>query len=173
MRIFFFFNNSAGSENVSGACEPNVHTHFIFRFQNGQGNKSFFLSGSMPKIQLKRVNHKLSRRTVDAINIVILLYLNDNAALSLLPSLIRTASSFFSRLSPSLPPSPSLSLPHSLSLSHSLSFSLSLSLSLSLTLSFSLSLSLSLSRPVRCESTRLEIAESSQRSPKYSRGHLW
>ena len=56
-------DNSADSENVAGACEPNVHAHFIFRFENGQGNQSRFLS--MTKIQLKRVNHKLSRRTID------------------------------------------------------------------------------------------------------------
>ena len=53
----------ADSENVAGAREPNVHMHFIFRFENGQGNQNFFLS--MPKIQLKRVNHKLSRQTID------------------------------------------------------------------------------------------------------------
>ena len=52
------------SENVAGAREPSVHAHVIFRFEHGQGNQSFFLS--MTKIQLKRVNRKLSRRTVDA-----------------------------------------------------------------------------------------------------------
>ena len=57
-------NNSADSENAAGAREPSVHAHFIFRFENGQGNQSFILS--LTKIQLKRVNHKLSRRTVDA-----------------------------------------------------------------------------------------------------------
>ena len=57
-------DNSADSQNVAGAREPSVHAHFIFRFENGQGNQSFFLS--MTKIQLKRVNRKLSRRTVDA-----------------------------------------------------------------------------------------------------------
>ena len=57
-------DNSADSKNVAGAREPSVHGHFIFRFENGQGNQSFFLS--MTKIQLKRVNRKLSRRTVDA-----------------------------------------------------------------------------------------------------------
>ena len=57
-------DNSADSENVAGAREPSVHAHFIFRFENGQGNQSFFLS--MTNIQLKRVNRKLSRRTVDA-----------------------------------------------------------------------------------------------------------
>ena len=46
------------------AREPSVHAHFIFRFENDQGNQSFFLP--ITKIQLKRVNHKLSRRTVDA-----------------------------------------------------------------------------------------------------------
>ena len=35
-------DNSVDSENVAGAREPSVHTHFIFRFENGQGNKSFF-----------------------------------------------------------------------------------------------------------------------------------
>ena len=35
-------DNSADSENVAGACEPNVHAHFIFRFENGQGNQGFF-----------------------------------------------------------------------------------------------------------------------------------
>ena len=35
-------DNSADFENVAGAHEPNVHTHFIFRFKNGQGNQSFF-----------------------------------------------------------------------------------------------------------------------------------
>ena len=57
-------DNSADSENVAGAPRPNVHAHFIFRFENGPGNQSFFLSTT--KIQLKRVNHKLSRRTIDA-----------------------------------------------------------------------------------------------------------
>ena len=57
-------DNSADSENVAGAREPSVHAHFIFHFENGQGNQSFFLS--MTKNQLKRVNRKLSRRTVGA-----------------------------------------------------------------------------------------------------------
>ena len=57
-------DNSADSENAAGAREPSVHAHFIFRFENGQGNQTFFLS--ITKIQLKRVNRKLSRRTVDA-----------------------------------------------------------------------------------------------------------
>ena len=35
-------NNSADSENVAGAREPSVHTHFILRFENGQENQSFF-----------------------------------------------------------------------------------------------------------------------------------
>ena len=58
--------STADSENVhvAGEREPNVPVHFIFRFENGQGNQSFFLS--MTKIQLKRVNDKLSRRTIDA-----------------------------------------------------------------------------------------------------------
>ena len=57
-------DNSADSENVAGAPQQSVHAHLTFRFENGQGNQSFFLS--MSKIQLKRVNHKLSRRTIDA-----------------------------------------------------------------------------------------------------------
>ena len=57
-------DNSADCENVAGENEPNVHAHSIFRFENSQGNNSFFLS--MPKTQLKQVNHKLSRRTIDA-----------------------------------------------------------------------------------------------------------
>ena len=57
-------DNSADSENVAGAPQPNAHAHFIFRFENGPGNQSFFLSTT--KIQLKRVNHKLSRRTIRA-----------------------------------------------------------------------------------------------------------
>ena len=57
-------DNSANSENVAGAPQRSVHVHFIFCFENGRGNQSFFLS--MTKIQLKRVNHKLSRRTIDA-----------------------------------------------------------------------------------------------------------
>ena len=35
-------DNSADSENVAGAHEPSVHAHFIFRFENGQGNQSLF-----------------------------------------------------------------------------------------------------------------------------------
>ena len=35
-------DNSADSENDAGAREPNVHAHFIIRFENGQGNQSFF-----------------------------------------------------------------------------------------------------------------------------------
>ena len=31
----------ANSENVAGLREPNVHMHFIFRFEDGQGSKSF------------------------------------------------------------------------------------------------------------------------------------
>ena len=57
-------DNSADSEYVAGAREPSVNAHFIFRFENGQGNQSFFLF--MTKKQLKRVNRKLGRRTVDA-----------------------------------------------------------------------------------------------------------
>ena len=35
-------DNSADSENFAGAREPSVHAHFIFRFENGQGNQSLF-----------------------------------------------------------------------------------------------------------------------------------
>ena len=35
-------DNSADSENVAGARQPSVHPHFIFRFENGQGNQSLF-----------------------------------------------------------------------------------------------------------------------------------
>ena len=35
-------NKSANSKNVAGAREQNVHAHFVFRFENGQGNQSFF-----------------------------------------------------------------------------------------------------------------------------------
>ena len=56
-------DNSVDSENVAGVREPSVHSHFIFRFENCQGNQSLFSTHA--KIQLKRVSHKLSRRTVD------------------------------------------------------------------------------------------------------------
>ena len=32
-------DKSADSENVAGASEPNVQAHFIFCFENGQGNQ--------------------------------------------------------------------------------------------------------------------------------------
>ena len=35
-------DNSSDFENVAGVREPSVHAHFIFRFENGQGNQSFF-----------------------------------------------------------------------------------------------------------------------------------
>ena len=35
-------DNYEDSESVASAREPNVHAHFIFRFENGQGNQSFF-----------------------------------------------------------------------------------------------------------------------------------
>ena len=58
-------DNSAASENVAGARKPNVHAHFIFISKTVRGNQSdFFLP--MTKIQVKRVSHKLSRRTIDA-----------------------------------------------------------------------------------------------------------
>ena len=56
-------DNSADSENVAGAREPSVHAHFIFRFETVREIRAYFLP--MTKIQLKRVNHKLSRQTVD------------------------------------------------------------------------------------------------------------
>ena len=31
------------SVKVAGAREPNVHEHFLFRFENGQGKTSFSL----------------------------------------------------------------------------------------------------------------------------------
>ena len=57
-------DNSAGSEKVAGVREPSVQAHFIFRFENNQGSQTYFLP--MTKMQLKRVQHKLSQRTVDA-----------------------------------------------------------------------------------------------------------
>ena len=38
-------DNSVDSENVAGACELNVHAHFIFRFENGQGIKVIIFDG--------------------------------------------------------------------------------------------------------------------------------
>ena len=35
-------DNSVDSENVAGAPQRSVHAHFIFRFENGPGNQSFF-----------------------------------------------------------------------------------------------------------------------------------
>ena len=58
-------DNSVDSKNVAGARELNVHAHFIFHFENGQGNQTFFFL-SMTKIQLKFVIRKLSLRTIDA-----------------------------------------------------------------------------------------------------------
>ena len=63
-KIWHAHDNSADSENVAGAPRRSVHAQFIFRLENGPGNQSFFLSTT--KIQLKRVNHKLRRRTIDA-----------------------------------------------------------------------------------------------------------
>ena len=57
-------DNSADSENVAGASQPNVHAHFIFRFENGPGNQSCFSIHDQNTAE--RVNHKLSRRTIDA-----------------------------------------------------------------------------------------------------------
>ena len=33
-------DNSADSENVAGARKASVHAHFVFRFENGQGNQT-------------------------------------------------------------------------------------------------------------------------------------
>ena len=41
-KIGHAYENSADSENGAGAPQPNVHAHFIFRFENGPGNQSFF-----------------------------------------------------------------------------------------------------------------------------------
>ena len=59
-------DNSADSENVAGAREPNVHAHFILVSKTVRETRSFFRS--MTKIQLKRVIHKLSWRTIDALS---------------------------------------------------------------------------------------------------------
>ena len=56
-------DNSADSENVEGAREQSVHAHFIFISKTVREIRAYFLP--MNKIQLKRVHHKLSRRTVD------------------------------------------------------------------------------------------------------------
>ena len=57
-------DNFADSEHVAGECEPNVHAPFNFLFRKRSGKSDLFLS--MTKIQLKRVNHNPSRRTIDA-----------------------------------------------------------------------------------------------------------
>ena len=57
-------DNSADSENVAGVREPSVRAHSIFVSKTIGEIRAFFLP--LTKIQLKRVNHKLSRRTVDA-----------------------------------------------------------------------------------------------------------
>ena len=41
-KIGYAHDNSADSKNVAGAPQPNVHAHFIFRFESGPGNQSFF-----------------------------------------------------------------------------------------------------------------------------------
>ena len=41
-RIGHAHDNSADPENSAGAPQPNVHAHFIFHFENGPGNESFF-----------------------------------------------------------------------------------------------------------------------------------
>ena len=63
-KIGHVHDNSADSGNVAGVPQRSVHAHFIFRFEKGLGNQSCFLSTT--KMQLKRVNHKLSRRTIGA-----------------------------------------------------------------------------------------------------------
>ena len=63
-KIWYANNNCADSKNVAGAREPNVHEHFLVNFESGQRKKSFSLIHE--KIHLKRVNHKLIRRTIDA-----------------------------------------------------------------------------------------------------------
>ena len=35
-------DNSADSEDVAGVPQRSVHAHFIFRFENGPRNQSFF-----------------------------------------------------------------------------------------------------------------------------------
>ena len=57
-------SENVDSENVAGAREPSVHAHFFFVSKTVREIKAFFLP--MTKIQLKRVNNKLSQRTVDA-----------------------------------------------------------------------------------------------------------
>ena len=59
-------HSSADSENVAGARETNVHAHFNFGFENGQGNQSFFFLSMTKYSCMKRVNHKLGRWTIDA-----------------------------------------------------------------------------------------------------------
>ena len=65
-KIGHVHDNFADSEYVAGARERNVHEQFIFHFENGQGNQSFYSIHA--KSQLKRVNHKLSQRAIDAID---------------------------------------------------------------------------------------------------------
>ena len=59
-------DNCTDSENVAVPRKLNVHAHFTFRFENGQGNRAFFLFKL--KMKLKRVNHNLSRRTFGALS---------------------------------------------------------------------------------------------------------
>ena len=56
-------SNSADSENVAGAPQPNVHAHFIFRFKNGPGNQRFFSSHDQNTAE--RVNHAQAQPTDD------------------------------------------------------------------------------------------------------------
>ena len=63
-QVGYAHGNSAASENVAGARKPSVHADFIFVSKTVGQIRAFFVP--MTKMQLKRVNHKLSRRTVDA-----------------------------------------------------------------------------------------------------------
>ena len=64
-KIGHALDNSAHSEIVAGAREPNVHLEFHISFRKlVREIRASFLS--IPKIQLKLVNHNLSQRTIDA-----------------------------------------------------------------------------------------------------------
>ena len=55
-------DNSGDSENVAGAREPSVHAHFIFCFENAQGNQSFFSSHDQNTAE---TSQQQARRTDD------------------------------------------------------------------------------------------------------------
>ena len=57
---------SADSQNCAGVREPSMHTHFIFRFENGQGNQSLISIHDQNTAETSQ--HKLRRRTIDAID---------------------------------------------------------------------------------------------------------